>query len=276
MNVFVKTSKEANKLIEEYMLLANKKVSEFIVKENNKRTFVFRVHDEPNEEKLDQLKNVISGFGYSLNLASPETTAHSINKLLRDIVNKPEQNLIDTLTIRSMSKAKYTTQNIGHYGLAFDYYSHFTSPIRRYPDVVAHRLLQHYLDGNKSPSPEPYEAVMKHCSSMEVLATKAERDSIKYMQVKYMEDRIGEKFTGIVSGVVERGLYVELEGNKCEGMARPQDIPGDYFVFDERSYAFVGKKTKKSIQLGDRVLIKVIAADPIKRHLDFNILGRAE
>ena len=276
MNVFVKTSKEANKLIEEYMLLANKKVSEFIVKENNKRTFVFRVHDEPNEEKLDQLKNVISGFGYSLNLASPETTAHSINKLLRDIVNKPEQNLIDTLTIRSMSKAKYTTQNIGHYGLAFDYYSHFTSPIRRYPDVVAHRLLQHYLDGNKSPSPEPYEAVMKHCSSMEVLATKAERDSIKYMQVKYMEGRIGEKFTGIVSGVVERGLYVELEGNKCEGMARPQDIPGDYFVFDERSYAFVGKKTKKSIQLGDRVLIKVIAADPIKRHLDFNILGHAE
>ena len=194
------------------------------IRDSNKRTFVFRVHDEPNEEKLDQLKNVISGFGYSLNLASPETTAHSINKLLRDIVNKPEQNLIDTLTIRSMSKAKYTTQNIGHYGLAFDYYSHFTSPIRRYPDVVAHRLLQHYLDGNKSPSPEPYEAVMKHCSSMEVLATKAERDSIKYMQVKYMEGRIGEKFTGIVSGVVERGLYVELEGNKCEGMARPQDL----------------------------------------------------
>jgi ribonuclease R/exosome complex exonuclease DIS3/RRP44 len=175
-----------------------------------------------------------------------------------------------------MSKAKYTTQNIGHYGLAFDYYSHFTSPIRRYPDVVAHRLLQHYLDAKKPPKAEGYEAVMKHCSAMEVLATKAERDSIKFMQVKYMQERIGQKFTGIVSGVVERGLYVELEGNKCEGMARPQDIPGDYYVFDERNYAFVGQKTKKSIQLGDRVTIKVTAADPIKRHLDFNILGHVE
>jgi ribonuclease R len=275
-DVFVKTSKEANKLIEEYMLLANKKVSEFVAKEDSKKTFVFRVHDEPNEEKLDQLKNVINGFGYSLNLTSPKTTAHTINKLLKDIANKPEQNLIDTLTIRSMSKAKYTTQNIGHYGLAFDYYSHFTSPIRRYPDVVAHRLLQHYLDGKKSPKPEPYEAVMKHCSSMEVLATKAERDSIKFMQVKYMQERIGEIFTGVVSGVVERGLYVELEANKCEGMARPQDIPGDFYIFDERNYAFVGKKTKQTIQLGDRVTIKVTAADPIKRHLDFNILGHIE
>ena len=275
-DVFVKTSKEANKLIEEYMLLANKKVSEFIAKEDNKKTFVFRVHDEPDEEKLDQLKSVITGFGYSLNLASAETTAQSINKLLKDIANKPEQNLIDTLTIRSMSKAKYTTQNIGHYGLAFDYYSHFTSPIRRYPDVVAHRLLQHYLDAKKPPKAEAYEALMKHCSAMEILATKAERDSIKFMQVKYMQNQIGEKFTGVVSGVVERGLYVELEGNKCEGMARPQDIPGDYYVFDERNYAFVGQKTKKTIQLGDRVTIKVTAADPIKRHLDFKILGHTE
>jgi ribonuclease R/exosome complex exonuclease DIS3/RRP44 len=275
-NVFVKTSKEANKLIEEYMLLANKKVSEFIAKEDGKKTFVFRVHDEPDKEKLNQLKSVISGFGYSLNLASPKTTAHSINKLLKDITNNPEQNLIDTLTIRSMSKAKYTTQNIGHYGLAFDYYSHFTSPIRRYPDVVAHRLTQHYLDAKKPPKAEVYEGVMKHCSQMEILATKAERDSIKFMQVKYMQERIGEKFIGIVSGVVERGLYVEIEGNKCEGMARPQDIPGDFYIFDERNYAFVGKKTKTTIQLGDRVRIKVTAADPIKRHLDFNILGHVE
>ncbi len=272
-DVFVKTSKEANKLIEEYMLLANKKVSEFIAKEDGKKTFVFRVHDKPDEEKLDQLKRVISGFGYSLNLTSSETTAHSINKLLKDITNKPEQNLIDTLTIRSMSKAKYTTQNIGHYGLAFDYYSHFTSPIRRYPDVVAHRLLQHYLEAKKPPKAEVYEGVMKHCTEKEILATKAERDSIKFMQVKYMQERIGEKFTGIVSGVVERGLYIEIEGNKCEGMARPQDIPGDFYVFDEPNYAFVGKKSKTTIQLGDRVIIKVTAADPIKRHLDFNILG---
>lgn len=274
-DIFVKTSKEANKLIEEYMLLANKKVSEFIAKEDGKKTFVFRVHDKPDEAKLDQLKRVISGFGYSLNLTSSETTAHSINKLLKDITNKPEQNLIDTLTIRSMSKAKYTTQNIGHYGLAFDYYSHFTSPIRRYPDVVAHRLLQHYLDAKKSPKAEVYESVMKHCTEMEILATKAERDSIKFMQVKYMQERIGEKFTGIVSGVVERGLYVEIEDNKCEGMARPQDIPGDFYIFDERNHAFVGKKSKIAIQLGDRVTIKVTAADPIKRHLDFNILGHA-
>jgi ribonuclease R/exosome complex exonuclease DIS3/RRP44 len=258
------------------MLLANKKVSEFIAKKDGKKTFVFRVHDKPDEEKLEQLKRVISGFGYSLNSTSPETTAHSINKLLKDISNKPEQNLIDTLTIRSMSKAKYTTQNIGHYGLAFDYYSHFTSPIRRYPDIVAHRLLQHYLDAKKPPKAEVYESVMKHCTEKEILATKAERDSIKFMQVKFMQDRIGEKFTGIVSGVVERGLYVEIEGNKCEGMARPQDIPGDFYVFDERNYAFVGKKSKTTIQLGDRVHIKVTAADPIKRHLDFNILGHVE
>ena len=275
-DVFVKTSKDANKLIEEYMLLANKKVSEFVAKQDPKKTFVFRVHDEPDEAKLDQLKRVIGSFGYSLNLASAESTAHSINKLLKDIRNKREQNLIDTLTIRSMSKAIYTTQNIGHYGLAFDYYTHFTSPIRRYPDVVAHRLLQHYLSNNKPPKQETYESLMKHCSSREILSTKAERDSIKFMQVKYMEKHIEEEFTGVISGVVERGIYVELEGNKCEGMARPQDFPGDYYVYDEMNYAFVGEKTKKSYQLGDKVLVRVTAADPIKRHLDFVLLGHTE
>ncbi|MDA1084696.1 MAG: ribonuclease R [Bacteroidetes bacterium] len=276
IEVFVKKSKDANKLIEEYMLLANKKVSEFIAKQDPKKTFVFRVHDEPDEAKLDQLKRVIGSFGYSLNLASAETTAHSINKLLKDIRNTREQNLIDTLTIRSMSKASYTTQNIGHYGLAFDYYTHFTSPIRRYPDVVAHRLLQHYLNNNTSPKQETYESMMKHCSSMEILATKAERDSIKFMQVKYMEERIGEIFTGVISGVVERGIYVELEGNKCEGMARPQDFPGDYYVYNEMNYSFVGEKTKRIYQLGDRVSVRVDAADSIKRHLDFVLLGHAE
>ncbi len=160
--------------------------------------------------------------------------------------------------------------------MAFDYYTHFTSPIRRYPDVVAHRLLQHYLSNNKPPKQETYESLMKHCSSREILSTKAERDSIKFMQVKYMEKHIEEEFTGVISGVVERGIYVELEGNKCEGMARPQDFPGDYYVYDEMNYAFVGEKTKKSYQLGDKVLVRVTAADPIKRHLDFVLLGHTE
>lgn len=273
VEVFVKTSKDANKLIEEYMLLANRKVSEFISKEDPKKTFVFRIHDEPDEDKINQLKRVIGSFGYSLNLATPKTTAHSINKLLSDIRNKKEQNLIDTLTIRSMSKALYSTENIGHYGLAFDYYSHFTSPIRRYPDIVAHRLVQHYLDGKKPPKKEIYEEIMKHCSAREVLATKAERDSIKFMQVVFMQDHIDEEFPGVISGVVERGIYIELEENKCEGMARPAEIHGDFFVYDERNYAFIGQKTKKVYQLGDRVTVQVKSADPIKRHLDFILLG---
>lgn len=276
IDVFVKTSKEANKLIEEYMLLANQKISEFIAKQDPNKTFVFRVHDEPDEDKLDELKRIIGSFGYSLNLTSPEATAHSINKLLLDIRNKREQNLIDTLTIRSMSKALYSTKNIGHYGLAFDYYTHFTSPIRRYPDIVAHRLLQHYLEGKKSPKQEVYESMMKHCSLKEIAATKAERDSIKFMQVTFMEKHIGEQFTGVVSGVVERGIYVEIEGNKCEGMIRPQDIPGDYYVYDEKNFAFVGEKKKKVFQLGDKVRIEVEGADPIKRHLDFILLGHAQ
>jgi ribonuclease R/exosome complex exonuclease DIS3/RRP44 len=274
--VFFKTSKDANKLIEEFMLLANKKVSEFVGKQgkskSTKKTFVYRCHDEPNEEKLMALDKIIGQFGYKLNYKSQKTLSNSINKLLSDIVGKNEQNLIDTLTIRTMSKAYYSTENIGHYGLAFDYYSHFTSPIRRYPDVMAHRLLQHYLDGKPSVSAESYEEKCKHCSAMENLATNAERDSIKFMQVKFMQKHEGEVFAGVISGVTDFGIFVELIANKCEGMIRIKDITGDYFIFDSDTYEVVGKRTGETYRLGDEVEVKVKKADLIKRNLDFEMV----
>ncbi|WP_405208932.1 ribonuclease R [Aquimarina sp. LLG6339-5] len=273
VGVFFKTSKDANKLIEEFMLLANKKVAEFIGKQNPKKTFVYRVHDEPNDEKLAALQNVIGRFGYKLDLRDRKTTTSSLNGLLKDVQGKKEQNLVDTLAIRSMSKAEYTTHNIGHYGLAFDYYSHFTSPIRRYPDVMAHRLLQYYLDNGKSASEEEYEERCSHSSSMENLAASAERDSIKYMQIKFMKDHENEEFLGVISGVTEWGIYVEIISNKCEGMIRLKDMSDDHYVFDQDEYAVVGQNSKKTYQLGDEVYVKVKNADLIKRHLDFTLLG---
>lgn len=274
--VFFKSSKDANKLIEEFMLLANKKVSEFVGKQSKskatKKTFVYRCHDEPNEEKLMALDKIIGQFGYKLNYKNQKTLSQSINKLLSDVVGKNEQNLVDTLTIRSMSKAYYSTENIGHYGLAFDYYSHFTSPIRRYPDVMAHRLLQHYLDGKSSVSADDYEEKCKHCSAMENLATNAERDSIKYMQVKFMQKHEGEVFAGVISGVTDFGIFVELVANKCEGMIRIKDIPGDYFIFDQDTYEVVGKRTGETYRLGDEVEVRVKKADLIKRNLDFEMV----
>jgi len=274
--VFFKTSKDANKLIEEFMLLANRKVSEFVGKQSKskatKKTFVYRCHDKPNEEKLMALDKIIGQFGYQLNHKNQKTLSQSLNKLLSDVVGKNEQNLIDTLTIRTMSKAYYSTENIGHYGLAFDYYSHFTSPIRRYPDVIAHRLLQHYLDGKASVPADDYEEKCKHCSAMESLATNAERDSIKFMQVKFMKKHEGETFTGVISGVTDFGIFVELVANKCEGMIRVRDIPGDYFVFDPDTYEVVGKRTGETYRLGDEVDVKVKKADLIKRNLDFEMV----
>ena len=273
VGVFFKTSKDANKLIEEYMLLANKKVAEFIGKQDPKKTFVYRCHDEPNSDKLSALQNLVGRFGYTLNFKSRKTTTQSLNKLLQDVNGTKEQNLIDTLTIRTMSKAYYSTENIGHYGLAFDYYSHFTSPIRRYPDVMAHRLLQYYLDKGKSADAETYEDQCSHSSEMEYLATKAERDSIKFMQIKFMQDHKDEKFLGVISGVTEWGIYVEIIDNKCEGMVRLRDISDDHYDFDEENYAIVGRKTKKVYQLGDEVYVKVKDADLVKRHLDFTLIG---
>ncbi|WP_166959883.1 ribonuclease R [Yeosuana marina] len=273
IGVFFKTSKDANHLIEEFMLLANKKVAEFVGKQSPKKTFIYRVHDEPDVSKLANLQGIVSKFGYKLNFKDRKTTTASLNNLLQEVVGKKEQNLVDTLTIRTMSKAEYTTHNIGHYGLAFDYYSHFTSPIRRYPDVIAHRLLQLYLDGGKSVNEDAYEDKCNHSSNMENLATKAERDSIKYMQIRFMEDHKNEEFVGVISGVTDWGIYVEIIDNKCEGMVSVRDIKDDHYVFDEAQYALVGKNTKNMYQLGDEVVVKVKNTDLVKKHLDFNLIG---
>ncbi len=272
VGVYFKISKEANHLIEEFMLLANRKVAEFIGKQ--KKTFVYRIHDEPKEDKLFAMQGVISKFGYKLDLRDKKNISSSLNKLMSDVNGKKEQNLIDTLAIRSMSKAEYSTENIGHYGLAFDFYSHFTSPIRRYPDVMTHRLLQHYLDGGKSVNAEEYEEKCEHSSQMEYLATQAERDSIKYMQVKYMQDHKDQEFLGVVSGVTEWGIYVEIIENKCEGMCRIREIKEDYYTFDEKQYAYVGEISKQLIQLGDEVYVKVKNADLVKKQLDFTYLRK--
>ena len=272
--VYFKISKDANHLIEEFMLLANRKVAEFIGKQ--KKTFVYRIHDEPNEDKLIGLQSVISKFGYSLNFKSKDTISKSLNSLLEEVNGKKEQNLVDTLAIRAMSKARYSTQNIGHYGLAFDYYSHFTSPIRRYPDVMAHRLLQHYLDGGKTVNEDDYEEKCEHSSDMELLAANAERDSVKYMQVKFMEDKKDIEFLGVISGVTEWGIYVEIIENKCEGMVRIREIKEDYYVFDEKQYAYVGEMYKGMLQLGDEVYVKVKNADLVKKQLDYTYLRKKE
>lgn len=279
ISVFFKEAKDANKLIEEFMLLANRKVAEFIGRKNgvpSKNTFVYRVHDEPDLEKLASLQTIISKFGYTnkIDTKDKKTTSDSLNKLLQDVHGTDEANMIETLAVRSMSKATYTTDNIGHYGLAFDFYSHFTSPIRRYPDVMTHRLLQHYLQGGKSPKAEAYEEKCRHSSEMEQLASKAERDSIKYMQVKYMESHKDQEFEGVISGVTEWGIYIEILENKCEGMCRIREIKDDYYIYDEKNYALVGQSTKNIYQLGDHVLIKVKHTDLERKHLDFTLLEK--
>ena len=272
IGVYFKESKDANKLIEEFMLLANRKVAEFIGKQKPKKTFVYRIHDDPDPDKLMALNGIVSKFGHKLDFKDKKSISSSLNQLLQDVKGKKEQNMVDTLTIRSMSKAIYTIDNIGHYGLAFDYYTHFTSPIRRYPDVMVHRLLQHYLDGGSSANAEEFEKKCKHSSDMEYLASSAERDSIKYMQIKFMQDHKDEEFRGVISGVTEWGIYVEIIDNKCEGMIRIRDIKGDYYIFDEKQYAIVGERTKKKYTLGDEITVMVKSTDLIKRHLDFALI----
>ena len=267
--VYVKESKESNKLVEEFMLLANRKVSEYIGKKNKKNIFIYRVHDLPDESKIKALKEVAKSLGYNLDISSRKRMSESLNKILKKIKGKKEQSLIESLAIRSMSKAEYTTKNIGHYGLAFDYYSHFTSPIRRYPDVIVHRLLEQYLNKENPLGHETYNSACDHCTQREILATKAERDSIKFMQIKYMQDKKNKKFNGVISGITDWGIFVEIVENKCEGMIPVRDLKGDYYIYNKDEHSLIGKKTKIKYQLGDSIQVQVKHADLIKKQLDF-------
>lgn len=275
IGVYVKERKDAHKLIEDYMLLANRKVAEFVAKKQKgekKLTFVYRVHDSPNMETLNTFATFASRFGYKINTKSDKEIAKSLNHLMADVEGKKEQNILTSLAIRSMAKAIYSTKKTSHYGLAFEYYTHFTSPIRRYPDVMAHRLLQTYLDGGKSADAEFYEVACAHSSAMEKRAADAERASIKYKQAEYLEENIGTEYKGIISGVTEWGMYVEIEENKCEGMIRLRDISDDFYVLDEKNYCIVGQRKKKKYQLGDEVMIRVKKVDLSKRQIDFTLI----
>jgi ribonuclease R/exosome complex exonuclease DIS3/RRP44 len=269
ISIVFKESKESHKLIEEYMLLANKNLGELIKK--TKREFIYRIHDRPDNEKLENLKIIVKKLGYKLN-TKPNKVGISLNKLLNEIKGKKEQNLIDKLALRSMSKAEYSNKNIGHYGLSFENYTHFTSPIRRYSDILTHRILEQELNNERTNNKTNLENICKHISKMEQLSVKAERASNKFMQTLYMNDKIGNKYKGIISGVTERGVYVEIIENKCEGMINVKNMKGDYYVYKESTHSLIGEKSKRRYKLGDVVYIKVKKVNVLKRHLDFELL----
>ena len=270
IDVYFKESLSTNHLIEEFMLLANKTVAKHIgFPTKDAKTFVYRIHDKPDSDRISTLNNIVKKFGHSINNDNADKLSQSINKLLKNVKGKGEQQMVETLTIRSMAKAIYTTDNIGHFGLAFKHYSHFTSPIRRYPDLIVHRLLEQYINGGSSVNKDTIEKICNHCSEMEKVSSRAERDSIKYMQVKFLKNKIGYTYNGVVSGVTEWGLYIEITENKCEGLVKVSSIKDDHYVFDEKKYALIGHRTKVSYQLGQKVKIKIQRADLERKQMDF-------
>ena len=273
--IYFKQAKDANKLIEEYMLLANRKVASYIGRKNDgtpsKKPFVYRVHDVPDPEKISVFSSFVKQFGHTMNMQSSKEIANSMNRVLAKVSGKREENMVELLAIRTMSKAKYTVENIGHYGLGFDYYSHFTSPIRRWPDIMVHRLLQRYLDGEKVEQKEFIEEQCKHSSAMEKLSTDAERASIKYMQVKYLVGKEGQEFIGLISGVTEFGMFVELQDSLCEGLVAMRDLKDDHYELNKASFSLVGKHHGKKYQLGDQVRIRVRNVDLVKKQIDFEL-----
>ncbi len=277
LSTYVKIAKDANKLIEEFMLLANRTVAESIGKApkgKKAKVLPYRIHDVPDPEKMENLKAFIAKFGYRLRTeGSKKEVSKSLNTLLSDVKGKKEEAMVETVALRAMQKARYSINNIGHYGLMFDYYTHFTSPIRRYPDTLVHRLLTRYQEGGRSANADKYEELCEHSSAMEQLAASAERSSIKYKQVEFMAERLGQEFEGTISGVTEFGIYVELDDNKCEGMVPLRELIDDYYEFDERNYCLVGRRFRKRYSLGDKVRIRVERANLDKKQLDFSLVG---